>query len=110
VLDSDPQTLRDWNSGRIPVLLAHPASAGHGLNLQDGGNILVFFSVNWNLEEHLQIIERIGPTRQMQAGHDRPVFLHYILAHDTLDYDVKERLETKCSVQDSLMHAMKRRK
>lgn len=110
VLDSDPQTLRDWNSGRIPVLLAHPASAGHGLNLQDGGNILVFFSVNWNLEEHLQIIERIGPTRQMQAGHDRPVFLHYILAHDTLDHDVMERLETKCSVQDSLMHAMKRRK
>jgi len=109
-LDQDPQTLRDWNAGKIPLLLAHPASAGHGLNLQDGGNILVFFSVNWNLEEHLQIIERIGPTRQMQAGHDRPVFLHYILAHGTLDYDVMERLETKCNVQDSLINAMKRRK
>lgn len=109
VLDQNPQTLRDWNAGKIPILLAHPASAGHGLNLQDGGNILVFFSVNWNLEEHLQIIERIGPVRQMQAGHNRPVFLHYILAHNTLDYDVMERLETKCSVQDSLMNAMKRR-
>ncbi len=41
-LDQDPQTLRDWNAGKIPVLFAHPASAGHGLNMQDGGNILVF--------------------------------------------------------------------
>ena len=110
VLDNNPDTIRDWNAGRIPVLLAHPASAGHGLNLQDGGNILVFFSVNWNLEEHQQIIERIGPVRQLQAGHDRPVFIHYILAHGTLDYDVLDRLETKRSVQDSLLEAMKRRK
>lgn len=110
VLDSSPDTIRDWNLGRIPVLFAHPASAGHGLNLQDGGNILVFFSVNWNLEEHQQIIERIGPTRQMQAGHDRPVFIHYILAHDTMDFDVLERLESKASVQEILMKAMKRRK
>ena len=110
VLDSDPATIRDWNAGKIPVLFAHPASAGHGLNLQDGGNILVFFSVNWNLEEHQQIIERIGPTRQIQAGHDRPVFIHYILANDTVDFDVLERLESKATVQEILMKAMKRRK
>lgn len=110
VLDSDPETIRAWNAGKIPVLFAHPASAGHGLNLQDGGNIMVFFSVNWNLEEHQQIIERIGPTRQMQAGHDRPVFIHYILTNDTVDFDVMERLVTKASVQDVLMKAMKRRK
>jgi SNF2 family DNA or RNA helicase len=109
-LDSNPATITDWNAGKIPILFAHPASAGHGLNLQDGGNIMVFFSVNWNLEEHQQIIERIGPTRQMQAGHDRPVFIHYILAHGTLDYDVLDRLESKRSVQDSLLNAMKRRK
>src|SRR5882672_3181473 len=110
VLDADPETIRSWNAGKIPILFAHPASAGHGLNLQDGGNILVFFSVNWNLEEHQQIIERIGPTRQAQAGHNRPVFLHYILAHATVDLDVMERLETKASVQDILMKAMKRAK
>ena len=110
VLDSDPKTIRAWNAGKIPVLFAHPASAGHGLNLQDGGNILVFFSVNWSLEEHQQIIERIGPTRQMQAGHDRPVFIHYILANDTVDFDVLERLESKKTVQEILMQAMKRRK
>src|SRR5882672_365040 len=110
VLDSDPETIRQWNAGKIPVLFAHPASAGHGLNLQDGGNIIAFFSVNWNLEEHQQIIERIGPTRQKQAGHDRPVFIHYILANDTVDFDVLERLESKASVQEILMKAMKRRK
>ncbi len=108
-LDKDPQTLREWNAGKIPVLFAHPASAGHGLNLQDGGNILVFFSVNWNLEEHQQIIERIGPTRQMQAGHDRPVFIHYILARDTVDEIVLARIETKREVQDLLLEALKRR-
>ena len=110
VLDANPETIRSWNAGKIPILFAHPASAGHGLNLQDGGNIIVFFSVNWNLEEHQQVIERLGPTRQMQAGHNRPVFIHYILANDTVDFDVLERLESKRSVQDILMQAMKRRK
>jgi SNF2 family DNA or RNA helicase len=108
-LDKNPQTIRDWNEGKIPVLFAHPASAGHGLNLQDGGNIIVFFGLNWNLEEHLQIIERIGPTRQLQAGYDRPVFIYRIIAKDTVDDLVLERLETKKEVQEILMTAMKKR-
>ena len=108
-LDADPQTEADWNAGRIPILAAHPASAGHGLNLQHGGNILVFFGLNWNLEERLQIIERIGPTRQAQSGYDRPVFVHNIVARDTVDALVLERIETKREVQDLLMEAMKRR-
>ena len=108
-LDQDPQTIRDWNAGKIPLLFAHPASAGHGLNLQDGGNILVFFGLNWNLEERLQIIERIGPTRQAQAGHDRPVFIHNIIAADTVDELVLARVETKREVLDILLEAMKRR-
>ncbi|WP_343684039.1 DEAD/DEAH box helicase [Asticcacaulis sp.] len=108
-LDADPDTIRQWNAGAIRLLFAHPASAGHGLNLQDGGNILAFFGLNWNLEEHQQIIERIGPTRQMQAGHDRPVFIHYITAADTVDETVLERLETKREVQDLLLEAMKRK-
>ena len=106
-LDNDPQTIRDWNAGKIRMLIAHPQSAGHGLNLQDGGNILAFFGVDWNLEYHDQIIERIGPMRQKQAGHDRPVFLHYILAADTLDYQVLDRLIHKRSVQDVLMEALR---
>lgn len=109
VLDAKPETIRDWNAGRIQLLLAHPASAGHGLNLADGGNILVFFSSWWALEEHLQIIERIGPVRQFQAGHNRPVFIHHIVARRTVDEDVMERIATKREVQDILLAALKRR-
>ena len=109
-LDKNPGTIKDWNAGKIPVLFAHPASAGHGLNLQDGGNILVFFSPDWNLENHLQIIERIGPTRQLQAGYDRPVFIHRIIARDTVDELVLERLTTKRRVQDILLDSMKKRR
>jgi SNF2 family DNA or RNA helicase len=109
VLDANPQTIADWNAGKIPLLLAHPASAGHGLNLQDGGNVLVFFGHWWNLEERQQIVERIGPTRQMQAGHDRPVFIHNIIARDTVDELVIARINTKREVQDILLDAMKRR-
>jgi SNF2 family DNA or RNA helicase len=108
-LDDNPKTVVDWNAGRIPVLVAHPASAGHGLNLQDGGNILAFFGLNWNLEEHDQIIERIGPQRQKQSGYDRPVFIHYILARGTVDAMVLDRLVNKRSVQDVLLEAMRRR-
>lgn len=108
-LDKNPQTIRDWNAGNIPVLFAHPASVGHGLNLQDGGNILVFFGHWWDLEQFQQIIERIGPTRQAQAGYDRPVFIHHIVAADTVDELVIARLESKREVQDLLLEAMKRR-
>ena len=103
VLDKNPQTIRDWNARRIPMLLAHPASCGHGLSLQDGGNVLIFYSTGWNLEEHEQIIERIGPTRQMQAGHNRPVYVYNIIARDTLDEVVQERIKTKRDVLDLLM-------
>lgn len=108
-LNKDPQIIRDWNAGKILVLFAHPASAGHGLNLQDGGNILVFFSHWWDLEQYQQIVERIGPTRQAQAGHDRPVFIYHIVAKGTMDEVVMERRESKREVQDLLMESMKKR-
>ena len=98
----------DWNEGRIPLLVLHPESAGHGLNLQYGGNILVFFGHWWSLEPYQQVIERIGPVRQMQAGFDRNVFIHHILARGTLDREVMLRRQTKASVQDLLLSAMRR--
>lgn len=103
VLDKNPKTIREWNAGKIPMLLAHPASCGHGLSLQDGGNILVFYSTNWNLEEHDQMVERIGPTRQAQSGHPRSVFVYTIVAKDTLDEAVLERIATKRNVMDILL-------
>jgi SNF2 family DNA or RNA helicase len=110
VLDAVPDTIRQWNAGQIGLLFAHPASAGHGLNLADGGNILAFYGVDWNLENDMQIIERIGPMRQKQAGYDRPVFLYRILARNTVDDMVMERLTTKKTVQEILLEALKRKK
>lgn len=106
-LDADPATIRRWNAGELPLLFAHPASAGHGLNLQDGGNTLVFFGLWWDLEQHEQIIERIGPTRQAQSGYNRPVYVHRIVARGTVDQLVLRRLQTKASVQQVLLEAMK---
>ena len=108
-LDDNPKTITEWNTGNIPILFAHPKSAGHGLNLQDGGNILVFFSHDWNLEERLQVIERIGPVRQLQAGYDRPVYIYDIVARKTVDELVLKRHETKAEVQQILLDAMKER-
>ena len=100
----------DWNAGKLPLLFVHPKSAGHGLSLQHGGNILVYFSCDWNLEEHQQILERIGPTRQAQSGYDRPVFVHYIVARNTVDVAVRARLGGKVSVQQALLDYMNRSK
>lgn len=110
MLDNNPQTLIDWNLGKIPMLFVHPQSAGHGLNLQHGGNIIVFFANDWNLELRQQVIERIGPLRQLQSGYDRPVYIYVIVAEDTLDELVIERCNSKAEVQEVLRQAMKRRR
>jgi SNF2 family DNA or RNA helicase len=110
-LDANPQTIVDWNVGKIPLLAAHPASAGHGLNLQDGGHHLCFLNLWWNLENYLQIIERIGPVRQAQSGYDRPVFVYRIIARDTIEETlVAPMLEEKATMQEVLMRRMQQRR
>lgn len=106
-LDSNPETIKRWNAGKINMLFAHPQSSGHGISLQDGGNILVFFGHNWNLEDRLQIIERIGPMRQKQSGYDRPVWIYNIIARRTVDQMVIDRVDSKKSVQDLLLENLK---
>lgn len=107
---STDEGLRAAKRGQGRLWLAHPASLGHGVDgLQEHSNIIAFFGHWWNLEEFQQIIERVGPVRQMQAGFSRPVFIYHILARDTIDEDVMERRETKRAVQDILLDAMKRR-
>lgn len=101
----------DFKAGLIPVLIAHPKSAGHGIDgFQNVTNIIAFFGMNWDLELRQQIIERIGPVRQIQSGFDRPVFVYDIVAEDTIDDDVIARHATKRSVQDLLLEATKRRR
>jgi SNF2 family DNA or RNA helicase len=107
-LDASPRTIDAWNAGDIPILAAHPASAGHGLSLQDGSNILCDFSTGFNLELDEQIVERIGPTRQAQSGHNRPVYRRRIIARDTLEHRVVlPCIRRKSSLQDALRQAMK---
>jgi SNF2 family DNA or RNA helicase len=101
----------DFKAGLIPVLFAHPKSAGHGIDgFQNVTNVLVFFGNNWDLELRLQIIGRIGPERQLQSGFDRPVYVYDIVAEDTIDEVVLKRHETKQGVQDLLLEAVKARK
>lgn len=94
-----------WNAGHTPLLLLQPQAGGHGTNLQHGGRTMVFFSPMWDLELRLQVAERIGPVRQAQAGYDRAVLHYDIVAANTLDEEVLERLTSKRSVQEALMLA-----
>lgn len=95
-----------WNEGRIPMLVVHPASAGHGLDLQHGGHNLCVVDPYWDFEMYAQLIERIGPVRQMQAGYDRVVSVHRMRALGTFDEVVIDRLSTKASVESAVRGAM----
>ena len=98
--------VEDWNAGKLPMLVLHAASAGHGLSMQDGGNRIAFYSQDWNLENRLQVIERIGPVRQKQSGYDRPVFIYDIVARDTIeDNRLLPAIAAKREVQDGLMES-----
>jgi hypothetical protein len=104
---NDKGAIEAWNKGDVPLLLVHPASAGHGLNLQHGGNRVVFFGHSWDLELYLQVVERIGPTRQFQSGYDRPVYIYNIRTVDTVDSRVIKSRTDKRSAQDILREALR---
>lgn len=103
-----PAGLAAAKKGKGRLWIGHPASMGHGIDgLQQHCNIAAFFGSWWDLEQRQQFIERIGPVRQAQAGLDRPVFVHDIVARGTIDEIVLARHESKRSVQDLLLDAMK---
>ena len=99
-----PQDVIDWNSGRIPVLIAHPASAGHGLNLQAGGHHIIWFGLTWSLELYQQANARLH-----RQGQQHPVTIHHIVCKGTIDDDVLKVLTGKAKRQDALMDAVKAR-
>lgn len=94
----------DWNAGKIQVLLAHPAGAGHGLNLQKGGNIVVWFGLTWSLELYQQANARLH-----RQGQTKPVQIYHILCKGTMDEDVMKAIAGKADKQESLMQAVKAR-
>lgn len=95
---------RRWNKGEIPILLTHPASAGHGLNMQDGGNIIIWFGLTWSLELYQQANARLHRQGQKQTVH-----VYHIIADDTVDERVMKALKSKTLTQDELMEAVKAR-
>ena len=99
----EPQDFADWNAGKIPVALIHPASAGHGLNLQQGGSILIWFGLTWSLELYQQTNARLW--RQGQA--DKTVIIQHIVAKDTIDERILNVLKHKNGTQAALIEAVK---
>ena len=98
------EDIRDWNTGRIPLMLAQPASMGHGLNIQAGGHIIVWFGLNPSLELYQQANARLHRQGQKEA-----VIIHRLIVEGTVDEDVIKKLEVKDEHQDSLMEAVKAR-
>jgi SNF2 family DNA or RNA helicase len=94
----------EWNAGKIPLLAVHPKSAGHGLNLQDGGSIIVWYGLTWSLEEYQQANARL-----FRQGQLRSVIIHHLVTEGTMDEQVMAALEAKAAGQDALMDAVKAR-
>lgn len=108
VLDQDAETtVKAWNAGEIPVLLAHPQSAGHGLNLQEGGHTIIYTSGSWNSEEIKQSEARLA-----RQGQKHPVIIHRLSAtiegKPTVDQAMWGTVDKKMTVQDALMQVLKR--
>lgn len=102
VLDKEGAAVADWNAGRIPILLAHPASAGHGLNLQAGGNVIVWFGLNWSLELYQQFNGRLH-----RQGQNNAVRVIHLVAEGCIDEKVMQAIANKADTQHQLIQALK---
>ena len=103
-LDTEDDITR-WNAGKIPVLLAHPASVGYGLNLQDGGHTIVWYGLTWSLEQYLQANARLH-----RQGQQKPVLVYRILAKGTVDQQILESLDKKDATQNAVLEILKKRR
>lgn len=99
---TDSTSIFNWNMKRIQLLLCHPASAGHGLNLQEGGHTIVWFGLPWSLELYQQANARL-----YRQGQERSVIVHHILCEDTIDRRVLTALHNKEDTQKALLNALK---
>lgn len=95
--------IADWNQGKIPVAVIHPASAGHGLNLQSGGSTLVWFGLTWSLELYQQTNARLW----RQGQKDTTVVIHHIITKNTIDERIMSALQKKERAQSALINAVK---
>ena len=104
LLEND-STIEEWNKGKIKILLAHPASAGYGLNLQDGGHIMAWYGLPWSLEQYLQAVARL-----QRQGQKYPVMVYHLIAKGTVDEQVVASLSKKDMTQSALISILKDRR
>lgn len=102
---TNDKDIEDWNKGEVPILLAHPASAGFGLNLQDGGHIMAWYGLPWSLEQYLQAVARL-----QRQGQKYPVMVYHIIAAGTVDEQVARSLAAKDMTQSTMINILKERK
>lgn len=102
LLTTDPEVIRRWNEGKIQMLLAHPASAGHGLNLQRGGRVIVWFGDTWDLELYLQFNARLA-----RRGQKKDVIIYHLCIKNTVDEVIMKTLENRERSQKALLNALK---
>ena len=102
VLDKDPATIDRWNAGGIKLLVAHPMSAAHGLNLQSGGSMLVWMDLPWSLEGYSQLCGRLW-----RQGQEKPVRVVHLVCEGTIDNRVVKVLREKGAVQNDLLEALR---
>ena len=100
----DNTDIADWNAGKVDILLAHPASTAYGLNLQDGGNVVVWFGLNWSLELYQQANARL-----YRQGQTQPVYIHHLVVAGSVDEDVMAALGKKDDCQAALLESLKAR-
>lgn len=100
-----PDDIADWNDGKVQVLLAHPASVGYGLNLQEGGHVIVWYGLTWSLELYQQANARL-----YRQGQEKPVIIHHLIASGTVDEEVMDALQHKDMSQAALLAALKERR
>lgn len=98
----DDGVIEKWNKGQVSLMLAHPASAGHGLNLAAGGNRIIWFSPTWSNELKLQFDARLH-----RQGQTKPVFIHTLVADETIDEDIVDAVINKKRVQDIVIKKLK---
>ena len=99
----DPSSIRRWNAGELQVGLIHPAAAGHGLNLQQGGHTMVWFGLTWSLELYEQCVARLW----RQGQQSRTVVVTHIVTEHTIDERILKALDAKSQTQEALISAVK---
>lgn len=101
IFDGSPEMIHEWNQGNIQVMLLQPASAGHGINIQDGGHTLVWYTLPWSLEHYIQTCGRLN-----RQGQKHPVMIHHLLTYGTIDKHILSAIHKKDTSERALMDAV----